>query len=354
MASRGCRPILRAHHAAYLRAAQECRRRLLRPRGRFRSILHRLRAARPGRVRRLDAGPRRRCGRLFTFVPDTTDQRRRFLLLLYACSAGATGRRSRRVCGQPRRLAGSRGRDAGDFPYLRWRLYQERRAACRAAPITRFWSALCYQLLGRKLPRRPTWCVSSRHGVARTAATSRSRRCAAAARIRPPPPSVCCKLPSKEVPGALERFAKAFAKFLAEMASPEKADFAPTAAHRLADLLSTFTAAWTLEQLGGLHRLDPEQVKDYAEALQRPEGGFRGGSVGRGTRCGVYVLRSWSLVLVLRRTRHVNATVNIYRRRAQAAAPQKTVTSTSRYDHLCTLLFRAGLTKKILSESICP
>jgi len=42
-------------------------------------------------------------------------------------------------------------------------------------------------------------------------------------------------------------------------------------------LLSTFTAAWTLEQLGGLDRLDTQQVRRYAEALQRPEGGFHGG-----------------------------------------------------------------------------
>ncbi len=45
----------------------------------------------------------------------------------------------------------------------------------------------------------------------------------------------------------------------------------------LADLLSTFTASWTLEQLDGLHRLDTEQVRRYAESLERPEGGFHGG-----------------------------------------------------------------------------
>lgn len=43
-----------------------------------------------------------------------------------------------------------------------------------------------------------------------------------------------------------------------------------------ADLLSTFTGGWTLDQLGHGAKLDWEQVRDYALACQKL-GGFRGG-----------------------------------------------------------------------------
>jgi geranylgeranyl transferase type-2 subunit beta len=44
-----------------------------------------------------------------------------------------------------------------------------------------------------------------------------------------------------------------------------------------ADLLSTFTGGWTLDQLGFANKLDWERVRDYAEECERPIGGFRGG-----------------------------------------------------------------------------
>jgi geranylgeranyl transferase type-2 subunit beta len=45
----------------------------------------------------------------------------------------------------------------------------------------------------------------------------------------------------------------------------------------LADLLSTFTGAWTLEQLGALARIDTSAARRYAQALESSSGGFRGG-----------------------------------------------------------------------------
>ena len=45
----------------------------------------------------------------------------------------------------------------------------------------------------------------------------------------------------------------------------------------LADLLSTFTATWTLAELGAPDRLDAGEVLLYAHALARAEGGFHGG-----------------------------------------------------------------------------
>jgi geranylgeranyl transferase type-2 subunit beta len=44
-----------------------------------------------------------------------------------------------------------------------------------------------------------------------------------------------------------------------------------------ADLLSTFTGGWTLAELGALDRLDRPALHRYAESLQGPDGGFRGG-----------------------------------------------------------------------------
>ena len=45
----------------------------------------------------------------------------------------------------------------------------------------------------------------------------------------------------------------------------------------LADLLSTFTGAWTLAELGALDRLDAAEARHYALAAEQPHGGFRGG-----------------------------------------------------------------------------
>lgn len=45
----------------------------------------------------------------------------------------------------------------------------------------------------------------------------------------------------------------------------------------LADLLSTFTGAWSLAQLGALDRLDADGLRRFVQAVARPEGGFHGG-----------------------------------------------------------------------------
>ena len=44
-----------------------------------------------------------------------------------------------------------------------------------------------------------------------------------------------------------------------------------------ADLLSTFTGGWTLDQLGAANKLDWDAVQRYAEACEQSTGGFRGG-----------------------------------------------------------------------------
>src|SRR5260221_14561070 len=64
--------------------------------------------------------------------------------------------------------------------------------------------------------------------------------------------------------------------FLAEMSSPDGGLRANGRAP-LADLLSTFTASWTLHQLGALDRLDADEMRAFAESAERPAGSFHGG-----------------------------------------------------------------------------
>jgi geranylgeranyl transferase type-2 subunit beta len=139
-----------------------------------------------------------------------------------------------------------------------------------------FLVALCYQLLGRPTPRlaEVVRFVASRRredgGYVEIAPMRRGGTNPTAAAVG------LLQMASEEMPAALDEVRDGVIDFLAGMASPEGGlranDRAP-----LADLLSTFTAAWTLEQLGGLRRLDAEQVRRYVESLQRPQGGFHGG-----------------------------------------------------------------------------
>jgi geranylgeranyl transferase type-2 subunit beta len=64
--------------------------------------------------------------------------------------------------------------------------------------------------------------------------------------------------------------------FLTEMASVE-GGLRANARAPLADLLSTFTASWTLHQLGALDGIDGDEARAFAEWAERPEGGFHGG-----------------------------------------------------------------------------
>jgi geranylgeranyl transferase type-2 subunit beta len=64
--------------------------------------------------------------------------------------------------------------------------------------------------------------------------------------------------------------------FLADMTSAEGGLRANGRAP-LADLLSTFTGLWTLQQLGALDRIDTAAALGYVQSLELPAGGFRGG-----------------------------------------------------------------------------
>jgi len=90
------------------------------------------------------------------------------------------------------------------------------------------------------------------------------------------------------------------AGFLAEMPSFEGGLRANGRAP-LADLLSTFTGAWTLAELGELGRVDAAALLSYARSLELADGGFRGGLWDEGTDVeytfyglGAVALLTWS------------------------------------------------------------
>jgi geranylgeranyl transferase type-2 subunit beta len=65
-------------------------------------------------------------------------------------------------------------------------------------------------------------------------------------------------------------------QFLTGLMSPEGGLCANTRMP-VADLLSTFTGCWTLEQLGAADVIPRDRVREYAESLESPGGGFGGG-----------------------------------------------------------------------------
>jgi geranylgeranyl transferase type-2 subunit beta len=142
-----------------------------------------------------------------------------------------------------------------------------------------FLMALCYELLGSPLPRAEEVLrfIRSRQredgGFVEVGAMRRSGTNPTAAAIgvlqilRPQ-----CDKPPLDGETAEQRAAV----FLAGQVSPE-GGLSANARAPLADLLSTFTGIWTLEQLGERARIDPTAARDYVTSLQLPGGGFRGG-----------------------------------------------------------------------------
>src|SRR5262249_56102542 len=81
-----------------------------------------------------------------------------------------------------------------------------------------------------------------------------------------------------ELTGTLDDEARAaVTRFLLTLPSELEGGFRANDRIPTADLLSTFTGAWTLAQLGALDRLDAHALHSYAAALEAKAGGFRGG-----------------------------------------------------------------------------
>ncbi|HLN28899.1 MAG TPA: prenyltransferase/squalene oxidase repeat-containing protein [Gemmataceae bacterium] len=142
-----------------------------------------------------------------------------------------------------------------------------------------FLVGLCYQLLGRSLPR-PQEVVRF----------IRSRRREDGGFVEITPMRRGGTNPTAAAVGVLQMIdaeqgdATALSpeihdgvvQFLVEMPSPE-GGFRANGRAPLADLLSTFTGLWTLHQLGAFARVDVTAALGYVRMLELCDGGFRGG-----------------------------------------------------------------------------
>jgi geranylgeranyl transferase type-2 subunit beta len=263
----------RARHAAYLLGAQ-------RPDGGFAgregdSDLYYTGFALRG-LAVLDALTPEAAARAAGFLRDSLTRRASvvdFFSLLYSCllvqSAGGPDVLAGSPPDWPDRVAaaleGFRCADGG---------YGKAAGAASGSTYHSFLVGLCYQLLGRPVPR-PEEVVRF--------VGSRRREDGGYVEIAPMrrggtnPTAAAVGLLQLAGPDALTPEVRGgVAEFLAGMASPE-GGLRANARAPLADLLSTFTAAWTLAEIDELRRLEGAQVRRYAEALARPEGGFHGG-----------------------------------------------------------------------------
>jgi geranylgeranyl transferase type-2 subunit beta len=198
-----------------------------------------------------------------------------FFSLLYACLLVQAGGGPDVLAGAPadwpERVAGTlesfRMSDGG---------YAKFPEASSGSTYHTFLVGLCYQLLGRPLPHAAEIVrfVESRRrddgGYVEVAAMRRSGTNPTAAAVG------LLQLVEDEVYALTPAECDRVGGFLAEMSSPDGGLRANGRAP-LADLLSTFTATWTLEQFGQLYRIDREQVREFARSLEQRDGGFFGG-----------------------------------------------------------------------------
>jgi geranylgeranyl transferase type-2 subunit beta len=151
--------------------------------------------------------------------------------------------------------------------------YGKTAGAPHGSTYTSFLVTLCLQLLDRLPPdpERLAAFVKSRRrpdgGYVEISAMKRSGTNPTAAGVG-----------LLQILGELDDGAKEeTANFLAALPSPFEGGLRANDRIPAADLLSTFTGSWTLEQLGFANKLDWEQVRSYADECERPIGGFRGG-----------------------------------------------------------------------------
>ena len=151
--------------------------------------------------------------------------------------------------------------------------YGKTPAAPHGSTYTSFLVTLCLQLLGRPNPEpeRLEAFVKSRRrpdgGYVEISAMKRSGTNPTAAGVG-----------VLQILGALDDDAKAgTADFLAALPSPYEGGLRANDRIPAADLLSTFTGGWTLDQLGFANKLDWDAVRSYANQCAKEVGGFRGG-----------------------------------------------------------------------------
>lgn len=151
--------------------------------------------------------------------------------------------------------------------------YGKNPGATHGSTYTTFLVALCLQLLDRPIPHpgQLAQFVKSRRrddgGYVEIAAMKRSGTNPTAAGIG-----------LLQILGELDDPARyATAEFLAGLPSAFEGGIRANGRIPAADLLSTFTGGWTLDQLGAADKLDWAAVRSYADECERPTGGFRGG-----------------------------------------------------------------------------
>ncbi len=151
--------------------------------------------------------------------------------------------------------------------------YGKMPAAPHGSTYTSFLVTLCLQLLGRANPDADKLAafVKSRRrpdgGYVEISAMKRSGTNPTAAGVG-----------LLHILGELDDTAKSgTANFLAALPSPFEGGLRANDRIPAADLLSTFTGGWTLDQLGCANKLDWDAVRGYAEQCGRSVGGFRGG-----------------------------------------------------------------------------
>jgi geranylgeranyl transferase type-2 subunit beta len=151
--------------------------------------------------------------------------------------------------------------------------YGKAPGAASGSTYTSFLVALCLQLLERQIPEpdRLVAFVNSRRrddgGFVEIAPMRRSGTNPTAAGVG-----------LLQIAGGLTDEARAaVVNFLTGLPSRFEGGFRANDRIPAADLLSTFTGTWTLAQLGALDRLDLTAVREYAESVELPTGGFRGG-----------------------------------------------------------------------------
>ena len=158
--------------------------------------------------------------------------------------------------------------------------YNKSPGATSGSTYHTFLVGLCFELLGQSLPNPADVIrfVEARRredgGYVEVSAMRRSGTNPTAAGI-----GLLHLLKGRDLPAA---DVAPTIDYLAEMPSMEGGlranDRVP-----IADLLSTFTGCWTLEQLGALDRINADQAARYVLSLEHADGGFPGGIWDDGT-----------------------------------------------------------------------
>jgi geranylgeranyl transferase type-2 subunit beta len=135
-----------------------------------------------------------------------------------------------------------------------------------------FLVALCYEMLGQELPRAEEVVrfvrsrMRSDGGFVDIAPMSRSGTNPTAAGIA-----------LLQMMDALDGATKEAAAKMLLARQANEGGLTANGRIPMADLLSTFTGAWTLYTCGALRRLDVPAARRYVESLSDAKGGFRGG-----------------------------------------------------------------------------